>query len=443
MDPDRTERGASGPAPAAVCVAWHSLSWLVLANAIGVLTAVLLLAPGLHRWLGEWTYGRWVRVHMNLELYGWMSLPMAGFLMEHYGADRGPTAAWCRPVLWAWSTALAVGAVSWLTGHSSGKLFLDETGFARQALPLAMVALWLLLAAAFIRGAGRPRRPARSLGEGAVLLLLLAVPALLWRASSPAFYPPVNPDTGGPTGASQLESSLAVVGILLCLPLGLARRLAGRPWPVRLSWAALAAEALFCGALGRTDPSPRHPLAWLILVCLLIWIPLTPAYYASFAWSPGSGRWRKAMLGWWSLLLVTGWVLFLPGVLDHVKFTDGLVGHSLLAMAGFASSLVIFGMVHWLGEDGWIFNRTWSFYGWNGGVLAYVLLMALAGWREGSDPGYTIVPGMARDLVYALRLLAGSAMFAASLEWLCSARSLLRAPSRAPSAGAPARERRP
>ena len=56
-------------------------------------------------------------------------------------------------------------------------------------------------------------------------------------------------------------------------------------------------------------------------------------------------------------LVLTGWVLFLPGVLDHFKFTDGLVGHSLLAMAGFTSSLLIFVMVQLLGEDGWIFNR--------------------------------------------------------------------------------------
>ena len=55
--------------------------------------------PGLNHWLGEWTYGRWIMVHMNLELYGWCSLPLVGFLFRVYGADRGPTAAWCRPVL--------------------------------------------------------------------------------------------------------------------------------------------------------------------------------------------------------------------------------------------------------------------------------------------------------------------------------------------------------
>jgi cytochrome c oxidase cbb3-type subunit 1 len=35
--------------------AWLSLFWLVFANAIGVLIAILLLIPALSRELGEWT----------------------------------------------------------------------------------------------------------------------------------------------------------------------------------------------------------------------------------------------------------------------------------------------------------------------------------------------------------------------------------------------------
>ena len=82
-----------------------------------------------------------------------------------YGADREPFAQWCRPVLWVWSAALGVGAYSWLSGHSSGKLFLDWSGYARIFFPLAMLALWLLLALAFVRGsksATNTTLPARS-----------------------------------------------------------------------------------------------------------------------------------------------------------------------------------------------------------------------------------------------------------------------------------------
>src|SRR5579863_4626221 len=102
------ERASSAPhaSPAVALATRHALVWLVVGNAIGVMIAILLLLPGLNPWLGEWTYGRWMMVHMNVALYGWCSLPMLGFLFKVYGADRGPTAPWCRPILWLWSGAL-------------------------------------------------------------------------------------------------------------------------------------------------------------------------------------------------------------------------------------------------------------------------------------------------------------------------------------------------
>ena len=423
------ENTVHGSTPRVVAsAAWHSLFWLVFANAIGVLLSVLLLFPALNRLLGEWTYGRWIIVHMNLELYGWSSLPMAGFLFKVYGADCGRLAQWCRPVLWVWSAALGIGAYSWLSGHSSGKLFLDWSGYARIFFPLAMIALWLLLAVSFARtwkNSTLTARGAKLLG----LALLLIVPCVMYIASSPNFYPAINPDTGGPTGASQLESSLMVVAILLMLPFGLTKRKAGRSKVIAIAWTIMVAEFLLCFALGRADISHHHPVQFLSLGSLLIWIPLTPVYYAAFAWHENTRRWRIAFLAWWSALVLTGWILFLPGILDHFKFTDGLVGHSLLAMAGFVSSLLIFVLVQLLGEGGWIFNQTRSFYGWNIAVLGYVLLMSAAGWREGFDPTFTIVPGTARNMIYILRLVVGVVMLASSLDWLIDATKLLREPA--------------
>jgi cytochrome c oxidase cbb3-type subunit 1 len=365
---------------------------------------------------------------MNLELYGWASLPLAGFLFKVYGADRGPLAQWCRPVMWVWSAALAFGAYSWLSGHSSGKLFLDWSGYSRVLFPLAMIALWLVLAVSFVSEwksaaiATLAARGARIFG----LVFLLAIPLAMYMAASPNFYPAINPDTGGPTGASQLESSLIVVAILLMLPFELTRRKVENARMIPIAWAIMIAEFVLCVALGRGDISHHRPAQFLSLGCLLLWIPLTPAYYAAFEWRANTRRWRIAFLCWWSALVLTGWVFFLPGVLDHFKFTDGLVGHSLLAMAGFTSSLLIFVMVQLLGEGGWIFNRTRSFYGWNIAVLGYVVLMSAAGWREGFDPAFTMVPGVMRDAVYILRFVVGLAMLASSLDWLVDATALLR-----------------
>jgi hypothetical protein len=51
-------------------------------------------------------------------------------------------------------------------------------------------------------------------------------------------------------------------------------------------------------------------------------------------------------------------------------------------------------------------------------VIVYIALMTIAGWAEGTDPAFTIVPGLARNLIYALRLLTGVLMLTASFDWL-------------------------
>jgi len=408
--------------------AWHSLLWLVVANSVGVLLATMLLIPRVNNLLGQWTYGRWMPVHMNLQLYGWCSLPLVAFLFKVYGSDRQLVAVWCRPVLWVWSCALGIGALSWLNGHSSGKLFLDWIGYSRVLFPMALVSLWMVLTYSLVSGwkrAANTSLPVRILKVSGLALLLL-IPFLIYVAASPTIYPPINPDSGGPTGASQLESTLVIIAILLLLPFGLTGRKASHSWQVTATWIVFAVECLLCLGLGRANVSHYRPIQWISLGSLLIWIPLTPAYYNAFHWHSNTRRWRIAFLCWWSILVPTGWILFLPGVLDHFKFTDGLVGHSLLAMAGFVSSLLIFVMVQLLGDDGWIFNSTWSFYMWQTSVLAYVLIMFFAGWREGSDPAFSIVPGTLRNSIYALRLLLGILILLASLDWFVDAFKLLK-----------------
>ncbi len=423
----QSERQSIAGRQVMAATAWHSLLWLVVANCVGVLLATMLLLPRIDPLLGDWTYGRWMPVHMNLQLYGWCSLPLVGFLFVVYGVRRVPAARWASPVLWLWSAALGVGSSSWLSGHSSGKLFLDWTGYSRVLFPCALLCLWGLLAAAFVieyRGRTSSLLTARTL-KFAGLALLLLVPALIYIASSPALYPPVNPDTGGPTGASQLESTLVIIAILLLLPFGISdRERRGSP-TIALAWIVFAAECLLSLGLGRADVSHHKPTQWISLGSLLVWIPLTPAYYSGFHWHENTRRWRIAFLCWWSILVPTGWMLFLPGVLDHFKFTDGLVGHSLLAMAGFVSSLLIFVLVQLMGKDGWIFNRSWSFYLWQASVAAYVAIMFFAGWREGSDPSFSITPGPLRNSIYALRLLLGILILVASLDWFRNASSLL------------------
>ena len=65
-------------ADSAACEAGkHALVWLLFGNLVGLWLSVLLIWPSLG--LPEWSYGRWVPVHLNVQLFGWTSLPLVAW----------------------------------------------------------------------------------------------------------------------------------------------------------------------------------------------------------------------------------------------------------------------------------------------------------------------------------------------------------------------------
>ena len=125
----------------------HALGWLVAANAVGALLAAELIWPRFGQLLGPLTYGRWMPLHLDWQLYGWCALPLVGALLAGFlKSDSQRALGHARLALAGWSLALALGGLAWLSGTSSGKLFLEWGGWARPLLPLALIALWLVLA---------------------------------------------------------------------------------------------------------------------------------------------------------------------------------------------------------------------------------------------------------------------------------------------------------
>ena len=403
------------PSAVLTVAAWHSLAWLVCANGIGLLLAFLLLFPRANHWLGEFTYGRWMPLHLNLQLYGWCSLPLVAWLLKTYRADQEPASRWARTTLWLWSASLMIGAASWLTGHSSGKLFLDWIGYPRTLFPRAICFLWLVLVWSLRQHwQSEKNRVAKIIG----LIGLLTVPPTLYWAAGASVYPAVNPNTGGPTGASLLDSTLGIVIILLLLPRGLERRQKASSRINKVVLALYGAELVVYVFMGHHNTSHRLPSQFMGLACLLPWMVVMPAYFQSFEWPRHSRRWMLSFLFWWMILLASGWFVFLPGMLDHLKFTDGLVAHSHLAMAGFVSSMNLFLLTNFLEEDAEYLNCNWAFYAWQIGLALYIVSMACAGWFEGRDPSFTIIPGDIRKLLYSIRFIGGILMFSASVNWL-------------------------
>lgn len=376
----------------------HALGWLVAANAAGVWLALLLVHPQLQA--GAWTYGRWVPVHLNGQLYGWTALPLVAWLFRIYEVPR----RWAEAAVWAWTAAFALGCLSWLDGGSSGKVFLDWSGGALAGFLVAMALLWMALAAGWLRVRGK----LRLLG----LVALCPVPALMAMAASPKVYPPVDVSTGGPTGSSLLGSTLLVVGLMLMLPATLAKRSAtGSRAPGTLgffvvSWVVFGVTEAAGGG---------HRDWWQILAMgmLVPWVGLLPRWWRRYDWPEGSGAWRASMFGWWALLVVSGVSAYFPEVLDRLKFTQGLVAHSHLAMAGFTTSFCAC-LLTLLGVK---VGGTKSVMLWNAAALGMVGALVAMGWAESAGYGWMIERPVWRAAGMGLRALCGLVMLGVSLVW--------------------------
>lgn len=405
-----------------------SLGWLVAANTVGAGLAALLVSPGLGDATAPLTYGRWMPVHMDWQLYGWCALPLVGALLAWCVDERQPGARLQAGVaLGAWSASLVMGAATWLSGLSSGKLFLDWHGGARGALSVAMLALWTVCAGhAWSRGP-RDGVVERRLRAGA-LAALVFVPGLLYWSAGRDVYPSVNPDSGGATGASLLGSTLGIVTIFGMLPTMLrvpercGGRLVGRArGGKRIGsgwfWGALAGSWVTFAAIDHGNAS-HHAAAQIGgLALLAIWVPLGWAWFRRFAWNEAAKPWLAAAFVWWLLLVASGWVTFLPGLSERLKFTNGLVGHAHLAMAGLVTcvNFVI------LRELSPCEEPRGNFWLWQGATAVHVTVLIALGWVEVERTGALFRSDDWTQAIYAVRLISGGLMAVASVRWLLAA----------------------
>lgn len=394
----------------------QALFWLVAANTVGLLLALLLLLPGLGDLLAPFSYGRLMPLHLNLELYGWCALPLIALLFRWLVPVESKTGL-PRVALFGWSVMLGAGAASWLAGSTSGKIFLDWRGGARWLLLAELVLLEVALAKAWWRD---ERRGAESWVRGGVLALLALVPVALFVATDPATYPPINPATGGPTGGSLLGSTLGILILFVASPfvLGLTPKAGRRPltgWSV----AFLAVHTLALLMLDRGDHSHRELSQNLAILSLLPWVPWLGAYLSTFEWPISSRRWLTAFGGWAALLVGTSALSFQPGVLDRLKFTHGLVAHAHLAMAGMLSSFLLLALTV-LGEDhstAEALAAPRTFWAWQLGSAAHLVALATLALAESQD---LTLMSRGGDLVTGLFLLragAGAMMLLASFAW--------------------------
>ena len=393
----------------------HALGWLVAANAVGLWLAALLLWPDLNDLTAPFTYGRWVPLHLDWQLYGWCALPLVGALFRFYYGESSTQERSGRLGLWIWTSALAYAGATWLAGGASGKLFLNFAGSARVVWSLALLLFWALIAWPWFKvERGLRTRLSRRFGD-AFVLLLLAVPLVLYWAADPSVYPAVNPASGGPTGASLLGSTLALIALFGLLPHLLRLEKIGND---RYFWPALALSGAFYAGMRHTNASSDEPGQTVGLGLLLAWIPAMVVYARTYRWTAGSSRWLAAAFAWWLALVVTGFLFFLPEWSVRLKFTNAFVAHTHLAMAGLVTSLHVAILLNLPGR--WAPPR-WSFWLWQAGCGVHIAALSWLGWQEAAEPSLLVARGGLADWCYGLRFAAGAVMSIAAISWLWAA----------------------
>jgi len=397
----------------------HSLFWLAAANIVGVWLALLLAHPEWGAILGEYSYGRWMPLHLNWQLYGWCSLPSIGLLFRTYLIPGAAALAQARQALRMWSLTLALGGLGWLNGGTSGKLFLDWIGLPRWMLVATLGLLWVILAWNYWKPVrNSDLTPAiRTAGKTSALVALAVVPAVLFWSTLRRIYPAIDPGTGGPTGSSLLGSTLVIVLILALTPkaLSLSKRNGVRElW----FWVLFVADGLLFLALSHANSSHRDWRQIAGMGSLMIWTPMLAHHLRCFIWAPASRLWLSATIAWWALLVVSGFSGFLPGILDRLKFTHGLVAHAHLAMGGLLMSYNMLLLVN-LSDAGArvsdILASRPAFVFWQAGLTFHmVALMGIAG-EEIKNPGRFFSGGAV--WLFWMRFIAGAVMAAVSIFW--------------------------
>ena len=357
--------------------------------------------------MGPLTYGRILPVHLNSLLYGWIGLLCLHFLRG--GLDVNPqTHRNFDLLVQAWSFTIALGQMRVLSGHSSGKLFLEFEGWSRFIFIALLTALSLVLlhASKFI-GTRQDLPFYAKWGLRIVAYGSPCLPLILVFASSDQFYPPINPDTGGPTGFDLMGSTVVIIPFLILLPrAGASLAMSGQVFlnsPKILTasslsnlekwiWGAWVVHLIYFIAFPHGSASHRDWREQAAMLSLWLWIGLLGVLYQRHPWAPAIKIWVLAFLLWFAILTTTATLMFFPGWLDAIKFTSNLVAHAHLAMAGMCSSaMLLYGFMQRPPSSHESMRMALL---WNGSVVLLVL-----SFISQTRPGSTLTTTMAAGIL--------------------------------------------
>jgi len=404
-----------------------ALGWLFSANLIGLWLSILLVFPELNKLAGTLTYGRWAPLHLNFQLYGWVSICLLGLIFRLFlgGPSNQPAPNMglatrrmsIQSLLWVWTSAVLIGGWQWLQGHVSGKVFLDWEHLSSLAFITAIFFIWLYLLTQVVKDWVHDS-PVRRIVKTGSLVGLGLVPLSMLYALRPDVYPAVNPNSGGPTGISLFGSTLGIIFLFLLLPYILAIPRAHQKRNT-VFWMVWAVEIVMFIFANHGNVSHHDFLQICSLVLLLPWPILVLMYYRQFNWNRSTLIWKNGFIFWFLILSLSAFTMFLPGINERIKFTNALVGHAHMALAGCVTSFCMMILIELPIEKQMktSLGRIGPFIIWNVSLALMIILLTWYGWIEGQNPWIEELGTPLRKFTYVVRSILGLGMVLSSGSW--------------------------
>jgi len=440
--PDFTRKTNS----AAVAFMIAGSAWLLVGTLYGLIAAIHLAAPEFFNNIFFLVFGRTRPMHVNTVLFGFVCSTLLGCALYIVPALLR-TPLWSERLGWFsfcfWTLAVLCGPVAFAYGISQGREYAEYPWPLKMCIVLALVGLVVNL----VMTVANRRENTLYVSVWYVL------GAVLWTA---CVYPIGNvmwhPATGAVPGL--MDSIILwfyghnIVGLLLTpLALGVAYYVIPRVTKTPLYshtlsllgfWILIALYAHIGGHHILQAPIPNwlkaistvDSMAMILPVAIvLVNLWMTARGREGLLWSDSAGRFVIAGTIWYLIVCTQGPLQSLPSVQKITHFTNWVIGHSHIAVLGFAGFLALGGMWHVLPLAAG--RRLYSsrlvhlqFALILFGLVGFFAVLTTAGLIQGSawyqgEGVYKTLPQIAIFMV--LRALLGLFIIAGAVIGLCNA----------------------
>ncbi len=356
---------ASKPQSAALAFLVAGSAWFLIGTLYGLVAALHLMAPELYNNISWLNFGRMRPIHVNTVLFGFVATTLVGCAI-YYVPALLRTRLWSERLGWfswlCWNAAVLSGPTVFPFGLQQNR---EYTEYLYPFKVLIMLAILTLIVNLTLTIAGRKEKTL-------YVSVWYAVGALIWTAG---VYPIGNvmwrPQTQALPGL--VDSILLwfyghnMVGLLLTpLAIGIAYfvlpRVTRAPlYSHRLSlvgfWALVATYTQIGGHHILQAPIPNWLRTVTVVGSIMMILPvfvvlanlwLTTRGRGMKLWGDPAGRFVLAGTMWYLLVCLQGPLQSLPSVQAVTHFTNWVIGHSHIAVLGFAGFIALGGMWHML-----------------------------------------------------------------------------------------------